>query len=110
WRISASKPKGETVTKLRSALLYCAAFILAFIIFELLSFPLYWLLVRFQTWRLGHPNPFAFGPAMDAAISSSFVAGVAFGFLACRGPEWIQRWHWTTKNDNENSGHRHLGY
>jgi len=85
------------VKRLQSALLYCVAFLFAFAIFEVLSVPLYWLLVRFQAWRLGHPNPFTFGPAMDAAISSAFVAGVAFGFLACRGPEWIQRWHWTSE-------------
>jgi len=70
---------------------------MSFIAFKLISIPLYWLLIQLQTWRLGHPNPFTFGPAMDAAICSSFAAGVAFGLLVSRGPELFQRWNWISK-------------
>jgi hypothetical protein len=53
-------------------------------------FAFYWLLVQFQTWRLGHPNPFTIGPAMDA-IPFSFVTALITLWLTVR--EAKRRWH-----------------
>jgi hypothetical protein len=46
-------------------------------------FPFYWVLIKLQTWRLGHPNPFTIGPAMDA-VPCSFVAALIAFWLTLR--------------------------
>jgi len=52
-------------------------------------FPFYWILIQIQTWRLGHPNPFTIGPAMDTVPCSLAAALIAF-WLAVR--EAKKRW------------------
>jgi hypothetical protein len=53
-------------------------------------FPFYWLLAQFQTWRLGHPNPFTIGPAMDAIPCSLVTALITFWLTVRRAK---RRWH-----------------
>jgi hypothetical protein len=67
----------------RSALIYGSAFAISLATILLSYFPFYWLLVQIQTWRLGHPNPFTIGPAMDA-IPCAFLAAVIAFWLAVR--------------------------
>jgi hypothetical protein len=37
-----------------------------------------WLLISYQTWRLGHPNPFVIGPEIDATMLAVVTAAVVF--------------------------------
>lgn len=37
-----------------------------------------WLLISYQTWRLGHPNPFIIGPEIDAMLLALLAAGIVF--------------------------------
>ncbi|SRR5882762_5205004 len=71
------------------ALIYGLAFAVSVVTLLVAYFPFYWLLVQIQTWRLGHPNPFTIGPAMDA-IPCSFVAAVIAFWFTVRGAK--KRW------------------
>jgi hypothetical protein len=62
------------------AFIYGLAFAVSVVTLVVAYFPFYWLLVQIQTWRLGHPNPFTIGPAMDAIPCSSVAAVIAFWF------------------------------
>jgi hypothetical protein len=62
------------------ALIYVLAFAVSVVTLVVAYFPFYWLLVQIQTWRLGHPNPFTIGPAMDAIPCSFVAAAIAFWF------------------------------
>src|SRR5258707_10888732 len=43
-----------------------------------------WLLISYQTWRLGHPNPFVMGPETDAMLLSLLAATIVF-WLVVKG-------------------------
>ena len=73
----------------RPLLIYGTAFAVSVLILVVTYFPFYWLLVQLQTWRLGHPNPFTIGPAMDA-IPCSVVAALLALWFAVRGAK--KRW------------------
>jgi hypothetical protein len=73
----------------RSLLIYGTAFAVFVLILVVSYFPFYWLLVQIQTWRLGHPNPFAIGPAVDA-IPCAFVAALFALWFTVRGAK--KRW------------------
>jgi hypothetical protein len=73
----------------RSLLIYGTAFAVSVSIPVVSYFPFYWLLVQIQTWRLGHPNPFTIGPAVDAIPCAFLAALIAFWF-AVRGAK--KRW------------------
>ena len=73
----------------RSLLIYGTALTASVLILVVSYFPLYWLLVQIQTWRLGHPNPFTIGPAVDAIPCALVVALIAFWFTV-RGAK--KRW------------------
>jgi hypothetical protein len=73
----------------RSLLIYGIAFAVSVLMFVASYFPFYWLLVQMQTWRLGHPNPFTIGPAVDA-IPCAFVTALIAFWIAVRGAK--KRW------------------
>jgi len=73
----------------RSLLIYGTAFAVSVLILVVSYFPFYWLLVQIQTWRLGHPNPFTIGPAVDAILCAFVAALIAFWFTL-RGAK--KRW------------------
>lgn len=73
----------------RTAVIYGLAFVASLATITLAYSPFYWVLVQFQTWRLGHPNPFTIGPAMDA-MPCSFVAGLVVFWLTVRQAK--RRW------------------
>lgn len=60
------------------AVIYGTAFALSLATFLASYVPFEWLLIRFQTWRLGHANPFVIGPAMDAVWCSVLAAVSVF--------------------------------
>jgi hypothetical protein len=71
----------------RPGVIYGIAFALSFVAFGISYFPFVWLLIRYQTWRLGHPNPFIIGPELDA-IWCSLLAGVmVFWLVVKRGKQ-----------------------
>jgi hypothetical protein len=43
-----------------------------------------WLLIRYQTWQLGHPNPFVIGPELDAVVLSFLTAVIVFWWVVRR--------------------------
>jgi len=73
----------------RSAIIYGTAFALSFLTLLVSYFPFVWLLIRYQTWRLRHPNPFVIGPAMDAIWCSFLTAMIVF----CLFVKWAKRNH-----------------
>jgi len=73
----------------RSLLIYGTAFAVFVLILVVSYLPFYWLLVQIQAWRLGHPNPFTIGPAVDAIPCSFAAALIAFWFTV-RGAK--KRW------------------
>ena len=73
----------------RTAIIYGLAFAASVAALALAYLPFYWILIQIQTWRLGHPNPFTIGPAMDA-VPCSFVAALIAFWLALR--EAKKRW------------------
>jgi hypothetical protein len=68
----------------RLGVIYGTAFALSLVTLLATYFPFVWLLIRLQTWRLGHPNPFAIGPAVDAVWCSVLVAMVVFWLVVKR--------------------------
>ena len=68
----------------RSLLIYGTALAVSVLILVVSYLPIYWFLVQIQTWRLGHPNPFTIGPAMNA-IPCSFVAALIAFWFTVRG-------------------------
>ena len=62
----------------RAAIIYGVAFAASVATLALAYFPIYWILVQIQTFRLGHTNPFTIGPAMDAVPCSLVAALIAF--------------------------------
>lgn len=44
-----------------------------------------WLLISYQTWRLGRPNPFVIGPEIDAALLAVVTAAIVFWLVVRRG-------------------------
>ena len=62
----------------RPAIVYGTAFGLSVLTLLVGYFPFVWLLIRYQTWRLGHPNPFVIGPDMDAIWCSFLAVGIVF--------------------------------
>jgi hypothetical protein len=72
--------KDANPTANHPALIYGLAFAVFVVTLVVAYFPFYWLLVQIQTWRLGHPNPFTIGPAMDAIPCSFVAAGIVFWF------------------------------
>jgi hypothetical protein len=73
----------------RTAIIYGLAFGVSIATLALAYFPFYWILIQLQTLRLGHPNPFTIGPAMDAVPCSLVAALIAF-WLTVR--EAQKRW------------------
>src|SRR5690348_6318404 len=57
---------------------YGAAFAAALLTFLVGQFAFRWLLISYQTWRLGHPNPFVIGPEIDAAMLAVVTAAIVF--------------------------------
>lgn len=43
-----------------------------------------WLLINYQTRRLGHPNPFVIGPEIDAMLLALLAAGIVFLWVVKR--------------------------
>lgn len=43
-----------------------------------------WLLISYQTWHLGHPNPFVIGPETDAMLLALLAAGIVFLWVVKR--------------------------
>jgi hypothetical protein len=70
----------------RPAIIYATAFASSLITFLASYFSLVWILVRYKTWRLGHPNPFVIGPTMDAAMGALLVAVIVFWLVV----KWAQ--------------------
>ena len=68
----------------RSAVIYGMAFALSLVTLVVSYVPFEWLLIRFQTWRLGHPNPFVIGPAIDAVWCSLLAAVIVFWLVVKR--------------------------
>jgi hypothetical protein len=66
-----------------NTLIYGIALAVSVLTLVVTYFLFYWLLVQFQTCRLGHPNPFTIGPAMDA-IPCSFMTALITFWLAVR--------------------------
>jgi hypothetical protein len=52
----------------RPAVHYGVSFALSLLTFAASYEPFVWLLIRYQTWRLGHPNPFAFGSSCRCSV------------------------------------------
>ena len=73
----------------RPLLIYGTTSAVSVLILVVSYFPFYWLLVQIQTWRLGHPNPFTIGPAVDA-IPCAFVAALIAFWFTVRGAK--KRW------------------
>jgi hypothetical protein len=73
-----------------NTLVYGIALAVSVLTLVVTYFPYYWLLVQFQTWRLGHPNPFTIGLAMDAIPCSFMTASITFWFTVRRAKT---RWH-----------------
>jgi|HubBroStandDraft_6_1064221.scaffolds.fasta_scaffold05688_2 hypothetical protein len=48
-----------------------------------------WLLIRYQTWQLGHPNPFVIGPELDAIVLSFLTSAIVFWLVV----KWAKRNH-----------------
>ena len=67
----------------RTAIIYGLAFAASVATLSVAYFHLYWILIQIQTWRLGHPNPFTIGPAMEAIPCSVLASVIAF-WLAVR--------------------------
>jgi hypothetical protein len=64
--------------------IYGSAFGLAALTLCVSYFPFAWLLIRYQIWRLGHPNPFVIGPELDALWVSSLTAVIVFWLVMKR--------------------------
>ena len=94
--MSVSNRMGTVITKdvnpmvKHHTVIYGLALAVSVLTLVVTYFPFYWLLVQFQTWRLGRPNPFTIGPAMDA-IPCSFVTALITFWLTVR--EAKRRWH-----------------
>jgi len=67
----------------RPTRIYGAAFALSLLTLAPSYLPFVWMLIHFQTWRLGHPNPFVFGPEIHA-LECSLVAAVIVFCLVVR--------------------------
>lgn len=68
----------------RPAVVYGTAFALS-VGTLLVSFAVFrWLLICYQTWRLGHANPFVIGPEMDAVLLSLLAAAIVFWWVVKR--------------------------
>jgi hypothetical protein len=57
----------------RTAIIYGLAFAASVATLPLAYSAFYWILIQIQTWRLGHPNPFTIGPAMDGGHARSWL-------------------------------------
>jgi len=68
----------------RPAVIYGTAFALSLVALLVSYFPFVWLLIRYQTWRLGHPNPFVIGPELDAIWCSLLAGVIVFWFVVKR--------------------------
>jgi hypothetical protein len=73
----------------RATVIYGLALAASVATLALAYFPFYWILIQIQTWRLGHPNPFTIGPAMDA-VPCSFVPALIAFWLTVRDAK--KRW------------------
>lgn len=71
----------------RPAVIYGTAFALSLVTILACYFPLVRLLIRYQTWRLGHPNPFVIGPSLDAIFCSLLVAVIVFWLVVKRAKQ-----------------------
>ncbi|HYX82149.1 MAG TPA: hypothetical protein VE714_07140, partial [Gemmatimonadales bacterium] len=54
----------------------------AFAAISVAYFAFRWLLIRFQTWKLGHVSPFIIGPEIDAALLAVVPAAIVFWAVA----------------------------
>jgi len=68
----------------RPALIYGAACALLVVPLLVSYVTFRWVLIRFQTWHLGHPNPFVIEPEMDATLLFLLAGAIVFGLVVSR--------------------------
>ncbi len=62
----------------RPVIIYGTALVLSAVTLFVSYVAFRWLLTRYQTWQLGHPNPFVIGPELDSIILSFLTAVIVF--------------------------------
>jgi hypothetical protein len=71
----------------RPAVIYGTAFTLSVVTLLDSYVAFRWLLICYQTWCLGHPNPFVIGPELGAMVLSSLTAVIIFWLIAKRAKQ-----------------------
>jgi succinate dehydrogenase hydrophobic anchor subunit len=68
----------------RFAAIYGTTFVSSVVAFWGGYVALRWLLISYQTWRLGRPNPFVIVPDLDALLLALLAAAIAFWLVVKR--------------------------